>query len=102
MTAVPLEQALDARVLDILDRCTSCGACVEVCPMPAPAGIEADPRALASGVLSLLRGEEHPAESARWAAVCTGSVHCISACQYGVNPRFMLAMARLATAKRKE
>jgi Fe-S oxidoreductase len=102
MAAVPLEDALDARVADILNRCTSCGACVEVCPMPTPAGIDsADPRAVASGVLALLRGEEHPAEAARWAAVCTGSGHCIPACQYGVNPRFMLAMARLATAKRK-
>jgi len=102
MTAVPLEQALDARVTDILDRCTSCGACADVCPMPTPAGIDAHPRALASGVLALLRGEEYPPESARWAAVCTGSGHCIPACQYGVNPRFMLAMARLAMAKRKE
>src|SRR5690242_4101226 len=102
MTTVPLEQALDTRVLDILDRCTSCGACAEVCPMPAPAGIEADPRALASGVLALLRGEEHLAESARWASVCTGSGHCIPACQYGVNPRFMLTMARLALQARKD
>ncbi|HEX4172281.1 MAG TPA: (Fe-S)-binding protein [Acetobacteraceae bacterium] len=102
MTARPLEEALDARIADILDRCTSCGACVEVCPMPVPAGIgSTDPHALASGVLALLRGEDHPAEAARWAAVCTGSGHCIPACQYGVNPRFMLAMARLTTAKRK-
>ena len=79
------EQALETRVADILERCTACGACVEVCPMPAPAGIDAsDPSALASGVL----------------AVCTGSGHCIPACQYGVNPRFMLAMARLAKEKR--
>jgi heterodisulfide reductase subunit D len=102
MTTLPLEQALDARVTGILERCTSCGACAEVCPMPSPAGIDANPRALTSGVLALLRGEEHPADSARWAAVCTGSGHCIPACQYGVNPRFMLAMARLAMAKRKE
>src|SRR4029077_5459487 len=100
VTAAPLEQALDARAAVILERCTSCGACVDVCPMPGPAGIDAsDPSALASGVLAILRGEDHPEASARWAAVCTGSGHCIPACQYGVNPRFMLAMARLAKAR---
>jgi Fe-S oxidoreductase len=70
--------------------------------MPGAVGIDAsNPQALASGVLALLRGDEHSAESARWAAVCTGSGHCIPACQYGVNPRFMLAMARLAQTKLK-
>lgn len=74
MTAIPLEQALNGRTAEILERCTACGACVEVCPMPAPAGIDtADPRAIVSGVLALLRGEDHPADAARWAAVCSGS-----------------------------
>jgi len=96
-----LEAALEARVADILDRCTACGACVGVCPMPGPAGIDAsNPQGLASGVLALLRGEAYPADAARWAQVCTGSGHCIPACQYGVNPRFMLTMARLAGTQR--
>jgi heterodisulfide reductase subunit D len=99
----PFEQALGMRVAEILERCTSCGACVDVCPMPGPVGIDAsDSRALAGGVLSILRGEEHPPESARWASVCTGSGHCIAACQYGVNPRFMLTMARLAMQTGKD
>ena len=99
----PFEQALDARVAEILERCTSCGACIDVCPMPGPAGIDAsDSSALAGGVLAILRGEDHPAASARWAAVCTGSGHCIPACQYGVNPRFMLTMARLAAQRRND
>src|SRR5208282_4190551 len=99
----PFEIALDLRVAEVLERCTSCGACVEVCPMPAAAGIDAsDPQAIAGGVLSILRGTEHPAASARWAAVCSGSGHCIPACQHGVNPRFMLAMARLALRRRTD
>lgn len=93
----PFEIALDLRVSEVLERCTSCGACVEVCPMPGAAGIDAsDPQAIAAGVLSILRGTAHPEAAARWAAVCSGSGNCIPACQHGVNPRFMLAMARLA------
>jgi Fe-S oxidoreductase len=99
----PFEIALDLRVAEVLERCTSCGACVEVCPMPAAAGIEAgDPQAIAGGVLSILRGSEHPEAAARWAAVCSGSGQCIPACQHGVNPRFMLAMARLALRRRTD
>jgi len=98
MDVPSLDHALQTRIADILDRCTSCGACVEVCPMPAPAGIATtDPKALAGGVLTILRGGQHE-EAARWAAVCSGSGHCIPACQHGVNPRFMLTMARLTAA----
>jgi len=39
--------ALDARRDATLNDCTSCGKCVEVCPMPGPAGIDAgDPAAV--------------------------------------------------------
>jgi Fe-S oxidoreductase len=96
------EQALEARTRDVLENCTACGRCVEVCPMPGPAGIAGEPQAIAAGVLALLRGETHPAASARWAAVCSGSGHCIPACPEGVNPRFMLALARLAQQRRKQ
>jgi heterodisulfide reductase subunit D len=99
----PFEIALDLRVAEVLERCTSCGACVEVCPMPEAAGIDAsDPQAIAGGVLAILRGTDYPDAAARWATVCSGSGHCIPACQHGVNPRFMLAMARLALQRRTD
>ena len=102
MVAMGLEQALDTRVGEILDRCTSCGACADICPMPGPAGIDtSDTRALTAGVLTILRGGEHAA-AARWAAVCSGSGHCIPTCQHGVDPRFMLTMARLTATRRAE
>ena len=37
--------------------------------------------------------------SPKWADACVRSGECIKACDYGVNPRFMLAMARVAMAK---
>ena len=89
--------ALDARRAATLNDCTACGKCVEVCPMPGPAGIDAsDPETIASGVLDIIRSGAGPDISARWASVCTGSGHCIPACPEGVNPRFMLALARIA------
>jgi heterodisulfide reductase subunit D len=99
----PFEQALDRRVAEVLERHTACGACLEVCPMPGPAGIDAsEPGAIAAGVLHILRGATEPAASARWAAVCSGSGHCIQACQHGVNPGFMLTMAQLAMQHRMD
>jgi heterodisulfide reductase subunit D len=96
-----LEYALHGQAAEILDRCISCGACVEVCPMPAPAGIDtSDPGRLAAGVLTVLRGGSH-ADAQRWAAVCSGSGHCIPACKHGVNPRLMLALARTAVLGRE-
>jgi heterodisulfide reductase subunit D len=97
MDAPPFDHALQLQVADILERCTTCGACAEVCPMPAPAGLDTSaPEALTAGILTLLRGGAH-AEASRWAEVCSGSGHCIAACQHGVNPRLMLALARVAT-----
>jgi heterodisulfide reductase subunit D len=97
------EPALQARTQDVLDNCTACGRCVEVCPMPGPAGLDAaDAQGIAGGVLAILRGEVPSDASARWASVCSGSGHCIPACPHGVNPRFMLTMARLAMQRRHD
>jgi len=94
--APTMEVALQDQVAEILDRCTTCGACAEICPMPAPAGLDTtQPEALTAGILTLLRGGTH-ADASRWAAVCSGSGHCISVCEHGVNPRLMLALARVA------
>ncbi len=101
MDGPPLEYGLGNQVAEILDRCTTCGACAEICPMPAPAGIDTtDPKALTAGILTVLRGGDH-ADAQRWASVCSGSGHCIAACQYGVNPRLMLALARVADVGRQ-
>jgi heterodisulfide reductase subunit D len=96
-------ESLDGRVAAILDRCSRCGRCVEVCPTAEPAGLDTrEPRAIVAEVLDLLRGHGDPASrGARWAETCTGSGRCIGACDDGVNPRFMLAMTRMALAARR-
>jgi Fe-S oxidoreductase len=96
MDAFLFEQALSRQACDILAKCTNCGDCARVCPMPGPAGLDTtQPQALTAGILTLLRGGMDEASS-RWAEVCSGSGHCIPACQHGVNPRLMLALARVA------
>ena len=100
MDVIPLDLALKSRVAGVLDQCVACGACADVCPMPEPAGIDTgDNKALTQGILTILRGGEHK-DAARWASVCSGSGHCIPECQHGVDPRFMLTMARLELANR--
>src|ERR1700720_959833 len=94
------EAAVDERVGDMLDACTRCGKCVEACPSVKPAGIaDAGSENIISGVLDIVRSGEGPEASRKWAASCMLSGECIKACDYGVNPRFLLAMARLGIAK---
>jgi heterodisulfide reductase subunit D len=89
--------AMRNRVDATLDACTRCGKCVRACPMIEPAGLDpAQSESIASATLDLLAGGEGTAEAQRWASVCTNSGKCIPACEYGVNPRFMVNMARVA------
>jgi Fe-S oxidoreductase len=95
------EDALNGRVQEMIDACTRCGKCVEVCPVKTPAGVMAPAQEVISGVIDILRTGEGPAASQRWASTCMLTGDCIKACDYGVNPRFMLTLARLAMAKAK-
>ncbi len=93
------ETALSERVEQMLDACTRCGRCVEVCPITDVAGVTAEPIAVISGVLDIVRYGEGPEVSRKWANSCLLSGECIKACDDDVNPRFLLAMARVAMAK---
>lgn len=90
--------AVEARVAETVDACTRCGKCVEACPMVEPAGLDpANAVAIAEGTIDLLKGGQGTPDAERWAQVCTNSGKCIPACGYGVNPRFMVNMARIAS-----
>lgn len=94
-------EALEMRTQEVLDRCTRCGDCFDVCPMTVPAGIAArESVAVVNGILDLVRGGTGTPEAERWAQVCSGSGSCIPCCGDGVNPRFMLSLARLAIQRR--
>src|SRR5437870_13756107 len=103
MSETTFVASLEARAQEIVDRCSRCGRCVEVCPTAGPAGVDrGDPPSVVGQVLELLRGGGDPASAgARWAETCTGSGACRQACEDGVNPRFMLALTRMRLNQRR-
>jgi Fe-S oxidoreductase len=101
MNGLSFETALSNRVDGMLGACVKCGKCVESCPSVEPAGIgSVSPQDVVAGVLDIVRTGDGPDASRTWAASCTLSGECIKACDYGVNPRFLLAMARAAMSRR--
>ena len=99
-TDLSFEAAIQTRVDEMVDACTRCGKCVEACPSVKPAGIAgAAPTDVIGGIIDILRDGHGSDASRKWAQSCTLSGECITACDEGVNPRFLLAMARLALAK---
>lgn len=79
----------------IADACTRCGDCFRACPMTGPGGIAAaDPGAVAAGIIDLITGGTGSEDAVRWSEICSGSGNCIPACRHGINPRFMVQMAR--------
>src|SRR5262249_2629583 len=90
------ETALTGRVDAMLDACTRCGKCVAACPVTEPAGVGAAAPAVIDGVIDILHGADGTASARAWASACVASGECIKACDYGVNPRFLLSMTRVA------
>ena len=90
-----LADTFRARGAAIADACTSCGDCFRACPMTGPAGIgDADPAATAGAIVDLITGGEGNEAAIRWGEACSGSGYCIPACKHGINPRFMVQLAR--------
>ena len=88
-------QTLDQRMVDIVDACTACGKCADVCPTPGLIKItDQSSESLTQGVVDILAGRINDGDGARWAQACCGTGHCLDVCPEGINPRFMLTMAR--------
>lgn len=79
----------------ILDACTRCGKCVEVCPVVPYTSAKGEPvKEVASGVLEFLSGTVPLDGAARsWTHACNGCGECIDLCPEEVNPRKMLLLA---------
>ena len=59
MMETTFETALAARTTEMVDACTRCGKCVEVCPMAKPAGVgNAAPESVIAGILDIVRTGE--------------------------------------------
>lgn len=100
------EAALKARADAMADACTRCGKCVEVCPATEAAGLtieqRLDPVHVIDGIIDIVRHGQGNEAARKWASGCLLSGECIKACDYGVNPRFLLYMARIEMAHAKE
>ena len=71
-------------------------------PVTGPGGVNAEPAAVIAGIIDILRLGDGPEASRKWANACVLTGECIKACDYGVNPRFLLSMARVAMARQGE
>jgi Fe-S oxidoreductase len=101
--ASTFEAALRARADAMADACTRCGKCVEVCPVTEPGGLTVEQREnpveVISGIIDILHAGPGNDAARKWANACILSGECIKACDYGVNPRFLLYMARVRLAR---
>jgi heterodisulfide reductase subunit D len=96
-------EALNTRMQDIASACIGCGKCFEVCPMKEPIGLaNADPKDVLGGIVDLIRGGEGHEAAQRWAGACSSSAFCRDACDYGVDPLFLVKMANYANIRRRD
>ena len=92
--------AFQDEITNIANACVGCGKCYEVCPIVDDAGLGGlNPKVITSGVRDSLTGVAINEDSQKWAQTCVLSGNCISACEYGVNPRLMLTMARMVNSE---
>ncbi len=100
MTETAFEAALSSRTSEMIDACTRCGKCVAICPVTKQAGVgDAAPETVIASVFDIIASGEGPTPAKAWATGCALTGDCIEACPESLNPRFLLAMARVAMAK---
>ncbi|MSP68136.1 MAG: (Fe-S)-binding protein [Alphaproteobacteria bacterium] len=86
---------LDAQAAAMLDRCTTCGRCAEVCPVLPAANLAGAALAdLVEGPRAASRGEIPAALGRRWLEACNQCGVCNPACPEGINVRQWITIAR--------
>ncbi len=83
------------------EACVGCGKCYEICPITESAGVGGlDSELMTNGIRDILSGGNINEKSRQWADACILSGDCIDSCDYGINPRLMLTMARAVSKER--
>lgn len=97
-----IEAYLTREAQGLTSRCTSCGKCVEVCPVvPYSLANAASSPAVVSSVVDLLKERSPLSDPASaWTHGCNGCGDCISACPEEINPRRMLMLAVIRDTQR--
>jgi L-lactate utilization protein LutB len=82
---------------EILDKCTQCGRCFEVCPMVSyDTALAAHPsQTVVAGIIDILRERPGSQPALRWTQMCTKSGVCDAHCPEHISPKMMLRLARI-------
>ena len=90
------ETYLRTEAATLLEKCTACGKCVEVCPnlayLPDAA---AAPDATAAGILMLLRDVAAPKAAQSFVEACCGSARCREVCPEGLDAYDLMRIAKV-------
>lgn len=91
-----LDTYLRTEAATLLEKCTACGKCVEVCPnLPHLPEAAAAPDQTAAGILQLLRDVAAPAPSQAFVDACSGSALCREVCPEGLDAYDLMRIAKV-------
>jgi len=103
MKAASLEELFERQKEEIVNDCTLCGACVEVCPVIQYTDLKSmSPVDIQESVIELLEeGKMSDVASIR-ASSCTHCGRCLDICPVGINPLDLLEILSFETARHGE
>ncbi|HZO25647.1 MAG TPA: 4Fe-4S dicluster domain-containing protein, partial [Chloroflexota bacterium] len=91
-----LDTYLRTEAATLLEKCTACGKCVEVCPnLPHLPEAAAEPSATAAGILLLLRDVAAPTAAESFVQACCGSARCREVCPEGLDAYDLMRIAKV-------
>src|SRR5439155_19040405 len=87
---------VESQTAFILERCTECGKCVEVCPQLGQLPIQdEEPALVTTGIIGLLRSDQPTNPASIFVNACSGSALCRDVCPEGIDPYTMMRLAKL-------